>query len=115
MYIIREIFQKILKYLKEFSWTSFKLYYECTMNENMDGWKLIVHGWTPSMMMSTMMLVVMFGDDVDSDVENDVKNDVGHDVSNDVEHDTKHVIHDIVFPYNNKFHEEWSLGLFGYC
>jgi hypothetical protein len=53
--------------------------------------------------MSTMTLVVMFGDDVDSDV------------GNDVGHDTKHVIHDIVSSYNNKFHEERSLGLLGYC
>jgi len=45
--------------------------------------------------MSTMTLVVMFGDDVG--------------------HDTKHVIHDIVSSYNNKFHEERSLGLLGYC
>jgi hypothetical protein len=59
------------------------------------------------MMMSTMTLVVMFGDDVNGDVGNDVKNDVGH--------DTKHVIHDIVSPYNNKFHEERSLGFLGYC
>jgi hypothetical protein len=50
-----------------------------------------------------MTLVVMFGDDVDSDV------------GNDVGHDTKHVIHDIVSSYNNKFHEERSLGLLGYC
>jgi len=54
------------------------------------------------MMMSTMTLVVMFGDDVDSDARNDVKNDIGDDVG----HDTKHVIHDIFSLYNNKFHEE---------
>jgi hypothetical protein len=58
------------------------------------------------MMMSTMTMVVMFGDDVDNDVGNNVLNDVGD--------DTKHVIHGIVSPCNNKFHEEQSLGLLGY-
>jgi len=46
---------------------------------------------------------------------NSIHDDVNNDDGGDVGDDTKHVIHGIVSPCNNKFHEEQSLGLLGHC